>query len=77
MPDINLALILVIENSGLDQQKDFWIVNIFIEANNQVLTLNKAKAISAKLLVVNQKNNLDEKRGKKGRNWKKQEEQRN
>ena len=34
MPDINLALILVIENSGLDQQKDFWIVNIFIEANN-------------------------------------------
>ena len=34
MPDINLALILVIDNSGLDQQKDFLIVNIFIEANN-------------------------------------------
>ena len=34
----------------------------------------KAKAISAKLLVVNLKNNLDLKRGKQGRNWKKQEE---
>jgi len=29
---------------------------------------NKAKAISAKLLVVNLKNYLDEKRGKTGRN---------
>ena len=33
--------------------------------------MNKAKAISAKLLVVYLKNYLDEKRGKTGRNRKK------
>ena len=35
---------------------------------------NKAKAISAKPLELNLKNELDEKRGKTGKNWKKQEE---
>ena len=36
--------------------------------------MNKAKAISAKLLELNLKNKLDEKGGKTGRNCKKQEE---
>ena len=66
-------------NIGLKKKHFFHVSpkNSFVEPNliqKPTKTQNKAKAISAKLLVVNLKNYLDGKRGKIWRNWKKQEE---